>query len=97
MSFWASRRVFSLGVDLSQSRVLKPGPTAAFGPYARLASKSDIVKGFGRVSVRKPLMEEPAGALGLSYGDLCFDLVGSPPCIVARRPRRRRGARTRPS
>lgn len=29
---------------------------------------ADIVKGFGRFSVRKPLMEEPAWALGRTMG-----------------------------
>lgn len=40
---------------------------------------TDIVKGFGRFSVRKPLMEEPAWALGPSYGDLCFGVIGGAP------------------
>ncbi len=55
-----------------------------------------MVKGFGRFSVQKPLMQEPAWALGLSYGDLCFGLVGMPPRTVERRPRRHPETRPRP-
>ncbi len=38
----------------------------AFGFKLIQVGTSQIVKGFGRFSVRKPLMEEPAWALGLS-------------------------------
>ena len=68
----------------------------SFQEHVRNFTLSDIVKGFGRVSVRKPLMEEPAWALKLSYGDLCFGLVGRRPFAVERRPRRQHGTRSRP-
>ncbi|PQM29083.1 hypothetical protein CVO77_11890 [Sphingopyxis lindanitolerans] len=54
-----------------------------FGGIWRAVSTTDFVKGFGRFSVRKPLMEEPAWALRLSYGDLRFGLVGRTPWTVA--------------
>lgn len=69
----------------------------SFQEHVRNFTMSDIVKGFGRFSVRKPLMEEPAWALGRSYGDLRFGLVGRPLCIVATRPKRQREARARAS
>jgi hypothetical protein len=36
---------------------------------------AEIVKVFGRFSVRKSLMQEPRGPHALGYGDLCFGVV----------------------
>lgn len=77
-----------------------PHSTSMKGSFQAAVSgqaMTEIGKGFGRFSVRKPLMQEPAWALKLSYGDLCFGLVGMPPCAVEKRPRRQRETRPRPS
>lgn len=77
-----------------------PHSTSMKGSFQAAVSgqaMTEIGKGFGRFSVRTPLMQEPAWALKLSYGDLCFGLVGMPPCTVEKRPRRQRETRPRPS